>query len=458
MRISNASRLTPRKIDALKPRDKRYRVADGGAPAGGLLLEVRPSGGKSWLSRLSLPVWAADEAGANEGPAGAELARRVRRIDMTLGQWPAMTIEQARADHLDAVRHAEAGRDPRSARLVATAAPRVGEVLARWLAHLERHGKHGEPLKPATLDDHRRRWRLYLSRLDGVALPDLDRATIAVELTRAAERAPSQARAALVTLRAALEWARAQGWCEENAADGMRAEAYGGQPTRPRDVTLSLPELRQLWAAVEVASLSPAVCDAIRLLVLTGARRAEVAGMRWEELDLAAGVWRLPADRVKTSTARPVYLSAPAVAILRQHLPEHSAPSGPVFRVAGNANAVTPDALSAAVRRLQRQPGKKGRGGGPLAALGKRKPFTVHDVRRTCGTLWGEHLTAAPHLIGLALGHAQRDQLERTYQHASREEEQRNLLRRWGELVTDHVASDPGERVTPFRLVSGAKD
>src|SRR5699024_2900528 len=110
MRISNASRLTPRKINSLKPRDKRYRVADGGAPAGGLLLEVRPSGGKSWLSRLSLPVWEPADAGASDDPDAPELTRRVRRIDMTLGQWPAMPIEQARAAHLDALRHAEAGR------------------------------------------------------------------------------------------------------------------------------------------------------------------------------------------------------------------------------------------------------------------------------------------------------------------------------------------------------------
>lgn len=460
MRASNAERLTPRKVESLKPKASRYRVADGGAPAGGLLLEVRPSGGKSWISRLSLPVMAPADPGAEAGASteapgpreeGPALVRKVRRVDMTLGAWPVMTIEEARAQHLEAVRQADAGQDPRSARLRVAAAPRFAEMMARWLAHLERHGKDGRLLKPASLADHRRRWRDYLGRLDPLPLEDLDRAAIAVELTRGAERSPTRARAALVTLKAALAWAVAQGWIAENPAEGMKGEAYGANASPVRDVVLDLEELRQLWAALGEARLSPAVRDALRLAVLTGARRAEVAGMRWEELELSAGVWELPEGRTKTSTARPVYLSPEAVAILRQHLPASGEVAGPVFRVPGSAEAITPDTLSAAVRRLQRQPGKGGRGGGPLAELGKRKPFTCHDLRRTCATLWAEHLAAPPHLIGLSLGHAQRDPIARRYQHATRAEERRELARRWGALVADHVAADPGERVTPFR-------
>ncbi|MBZ9540483.1 tyrosine-type recombinase/integrase [Modicisalibacter tunisiensis] len=466
MRTSNAERLTPRKVEGMKPKATRYRVADGGAPAGGLLLEVRPSGGKSWVSRLSLPVMApADpdaEAGASPysdtagAPAPREesavLVRKVRRVDMTLGAWPVMGIEEARAQHLEAVRQAAAGHDPRSARLRVAAAPRFAEMMERWLAHLERHGKNGRLLKPASLTDHRRRWRDYLGRLDPLPLADLDRAAIAVELTRGAERSPTRARAALVTLKAALAWAVAQGWIAENPAEGMKGEAYGANASPVRDVVLSLEELRQLWAALDAARLSAAVRDALRLAVLTGARRGEVAGMRWEELDLAAGVWRLPEGRTKTSTARPVYLSPEAVETLRQHLPATGEAAGPVFRMPGRAEAITPDTLSAAVRRLQRQPGKGGRGGGPLAVLGKRKPFTAHDLRRTCATLWAEYLGAEPHLIGLALGHAQRDSVARRYQHATREGEQREMLRRWGALVADHVAADPGAAVVPFRL------
>ena len=87
-------------IDTLRPRAKTYRVSDGG----GLLLEVRPSGAKVWLCRLTV--------------AG-------KRRDMGLGGYPAVTLKAARDAARKARELAGAGTDPISRRDADAAARRA---------------------------------------------------------------------------------------------------------------------------------------------------------------------------------------------------------------------------------------------------------------------------------------------------------------------------------------------
>lgn len=421
-----STRLSSRRIEALKPTDKMYRITDASATPGGLLLEVRPSGGKSWISRVSVTgIAVADDSGR----------RRARRVDVTIGQWPTIDIETAHELHRQNAALAAQGRDPRAEKSARRLAPLFGEVMERWLDHLERY----KELAPRTLEAHRRRGRRHLCRLNSLPVDQLTRATIAPVLARVAEKAPSQARASLITLRAALDWAVQKGWTTDNPAVGMKPNAFGASANPPRDVVLTLEELREVWQAVTTSRMDPWTRDAIRLLILTGARRAEVAGMRIEELDLEDGAWHLPASRAKTDTARTIYLSAPAVAIIRDRAKGRA--SGLVL-AGRTGEGIHPDSLTTAMARLRR---------GKLAALGKRKAFSVHDLRRSAATAWGEHLGAAPHVIAAALGHTHGDRVTQAYQHQRYTLEQADLMRRWGELVADHVARDPGDNVLPLR-------
>lgn len=422
---SATTRLTARRIDALKVCDKVYRVPDAGAPAPGLMVVVYPSGRRAWLSRLTI---------RRPGHKG-------QRIDVQQGPWPLVDIDAARDKHAKAAAKALEGYDPRLLVDADKAVPTCGELMRDWTAHLDKRGE----LDTMTIADHRRRWAMYLNDLDGVRVADLTRQHIAPIITRAAAISPTRARAALATLKAALQWAFAQGWVEENVAANMRAADYGGSAGRRRETTLTLDELREVWEAAD--SLTPSMAAAIRLLILTGARRAEVASMNISELDLDAGEWHLPAERTKTGVARTVYLPAQAVAILREQVGQRA--TGPAL-VGREGSALHPDSLTTAIKRLQRQPGKRAKGG-PLAELGKRKPFTVHDLRRTAATLWGEALSAAPHVIDAALGHQAANTVTATYQRQAYSTEQRDLMRRWDALALDHVASAPGDTVTPFR-------
>jgi integrase len=83
-------------------------------------------------------------------------------------------------------------------------------------------------------------------------------------------------------------------------------------PARERVLTLT--ELAAVWHAA--GQLDPLYRDLVHLMILTGQRRTEVAGMRWEEIDLTTGLWTLPGGRTKPRRRHVIPLPATAVAIL----------------------------------------------------------------------------------------------------------------------------------------------
>ncbi len=141
-----------------------------------------------------------------------------------------------------------------------------------------------------------------------------------------------------------------------------------------RERVLSDAELRELWAAS--GALGEPWAAILRLLILTGQRLGEVAGMAWSEIDLTAGLWTLPANRTKNGRSHTVPLSAPALDILRQVKrwrgaelvfagPRGTAPSG-FGKVKLRLDAAMGDAARAAEREMH--------------------PWTIHDIRRTVAT------------------------------------------------------------------------
>ncbi|MGH1482518.1 MAG: tyrosine-type recombinase/integrase [Geminicoccales bacterium] len=101
-----------------------------------------------------------------------------------------------------------------------------------------------------------------------------------------------------------------QGIADANPVAGTAPPAA----ERKRDRVLSAKELRSIWTA----TLTPEDFNTIiRLLILTGQRREEVGGMRWNELDLEGRVWSLPSNRTKNGRPHDIPLSEAALQILR---------------------------------------------------------------------------------------------------------------------------------------------
>lgn len=166
-------------------------------------------------------------------------------------------------------------------------------------------------------------------------------------------------------------------------------------------------DLAVLWqaAAVEVGYPFGTV---FRLLTLTAQRRGEVCGMRWDELDLEAGLWHLPASRTKNGHPHTLPLTTAVIEILEELAPKaKKTDSNFVFPARGKPQqpytgySKGKRELDAAANEARRE-----------AAIDKGEPaediedldWTLHDLRRTAATRMAE-LGILPHVVERVLNH-----------------------------------------------------
>ena len=76
------------------------------------------------------------------------------------------------------------------------------------------------------------------------------------------------------------------------------------------------------------------------------------------------------------------------------------------------------------------------------APLADMPPFTIHDLRRTAATAWGEYLKTEPHVIERMLNHQPSNKLIATYQRAIYAEEQKKAWLSWGNLIDHQIANE----------------
>jgi len=210
-------------------------------------------------------------------------------------------------------------------------------------------------------------------------------------LKEIARRAPITANRTFAVFRKLCHWAMSRDGgklIKTSPCDGVE------MPTeeRPRDRVLDDAEIKLAWEAFEAIDWPFGPIG--KLLLLTGARRDEVASMEWRELDLEAGIWRIPKERTKNKRPHEIPLPAAAVDILKA-LPRVEPKRGPdgkvrpalVFSTTG-ATAVSgfsraKDAIDAAIVERLREDAE-GRGHDPEEI--KAPDWVIHDLRRTVAT------------------------------------------------------------------------
>ena len=143
-------------------------------------------------------------------------------------------------------------------------------------------------------------------------------------------------------------------------------------------------ELAAVWLAAD--GLGTPYNAFVKLLILTGARRSEVAGMMWQEIDFDAKLWTLPAARAKNATEYQIPLSDSAVEIL-QALPR-IADSDLVFTLSGRVPIRGFHNIKTRVDDL----------------IPACPPWTLHDMRRTFASGCAK-LGIAVHVVEAALNH-----------------------------------------------------
>jgi len=429
------SQLTAKAIEKATPKGKEYKLSDGG----GLYLRVRPSGAKSWLFSFRLPD-----------------SRKVAR--MTIGSFEDLSLKEVRARLPELRKLVADGIDPRNARAAAktenTQALTMQALFDAWIEFVKLANK----VSLIWAKRHEDRWRIHLKSVLGkLFVRDVGRVHLAAALDAMTRKGiTEETRKALTTLNLMLDYALTRHLIEQNPARMLKPKDFSATANRPRDRILILVELRQLWLALDQGSLiqeglagsvtiAQTTTIAIKLLILTGARRGEVAGMRWSELDFDSGVWLLPSSRTKNRQAHTIYLSELAINLIK-NLWQLTGNTPFVFNTGRGTKQqhICQDSLNRAIDRLRKKDND----------LFQLNPFTIHDLRRSAATAWGEYLKTDPHIIERMLNHQPLNKLIATYQRAIYSEEQKIAWLAWGRMVDSQVAQDLGN-VISIKKVKG---
>ena len=378
---------------------------------GGLYLQVTRSQGRSWVYRY---------------------ARDGKTHYMGLGSLTAVSLAEARTRAAEARRLVSAGIDPIGARDGKMATERAAAAKQVTFAEAAeafikahkagwRNAKHGQ------------QWRNTLAAhvhplLGALPVQQIDAGLVVRVLEPIWSTTPETASRVRQRIEAVLDSATARG------------QRTGENPARWRGhLENLLPALSKVkrvrhHPALPYAELGAFMADlrkqeglaarALELLILTAARTTEAAASRWSELDLAAALWTIPAERIKSGREHRVPLAPAAVALLRK--------------------------LARAQISEFVFPGRPGRplSGGALLALLKRMGrthLTVHGFRSTFRD-WCADTGKPADLAEAALAHVTGSAVTRAYQRSDLLEARRSLMEQWADFLSRQMGV-----VVPFR-------
>jgi integrase len=229
---------------------------------------------------------------------------------------------------------------------------------------------------------------------------------------------------------ALFNWAVKRGRLPSSPVSGVDAPSK----ERTRDRVLSDDELRWLWRACE--KIDWPFGPLVKLLLLTGQRRDEVATLQWSELDLGKRTWTLPREKAKNNRAHEVQLSEAAIGVL-ESLPR----SGALVFTSTGSTAVT--GFSRAKRRLDAAMFAT-----KSQDLGTKRepipPWVLHDLRRTAATGMAG-LNFPPHVVDKVLNHLSGTirGVAAVYNRFEYLDERRAALEAWGRYVANLVTPAP---------------
>jgi len=356
---------------AKPPTNGQVDIFDAGYP--GFALRVSYGGGKSWVYFYRI---------------GGRLRRR------SLGAYPAVTLAEARQLWRDAKHQVSLGRDPGWQR----ASDLNFESVAReWL---KRDQADKRSLKEVTRIVEKELIPEWGQR----SIRDIRRHDILVLSDRIADRgATTMARRVMAYVHRLFRWAKSRDLIESNPATDLP------KPGREvaRDRVLTDAELAAVWkAAVEIGwPYGPAA----QLLILTGARRAEIAELKWSEIH--GNTIKLSGARTKNAEPHDMPLSEQALDVLSR-----------MPRIAGSEYVFGKPLRSGAWSNAKIK-----------FSAAKIQPWRIHDLRRTVSTGMNE-LGTEPHIVEAVLGHTVKG-VAGVYNRAKYEAAKRAALKAWGAHV-----------------------
>ena len=314
-----------------------------------------------------------------------------RQREITIGDPASWPLNDAWKRGHELRREIDAGRDPLDEREERRQSPSVAELV-------ERFEKEALPTRAAgTQAEYRDMLRAYILpalgklKLDSVVREDIEK------LHRRITEAGKKKRANSVKSLLSTLFAQAIAWNlrADNPATGIpNNREHARERYLTSEETERLVEVLDRWRQAGKHTDS---VDAIRLLILTGARRGEVLGMCWGDVDLASGVWSK--SPVKTKQRRPhrVPLSEAALDVLRHRKAEHDA-GGKVVRLHGDDFVFRGGGTKTHTNRLETH-------WQVIRAAAGLEDVRLHDLRHSFASMLVGEGFSLP-IIGRLLGHS----------------------------------------------------
>jgi len=345
-----ARKFTDITVRQLPSRAARYETPDPGKP--GLYVVTQPSGSKSWAFRYRF----------NRTPC-----------KLTLGSYPAMTLAAAH-DAADAANDALVhGKDPNTKRRDVEGS--VAALAALYDAH------HIASLRPGTQSAKRRVLAAIIAAWGSRAVASINRKDVVKLINAVTPNTANTINERAKNIAAFLQWCIDQGELEFNPAARIKR-----RPTPSRERVLDDAELAAVWRQAE--AVNGRYGALVRLLILTGARRDEIASLRWSEVK--ADAIELPGERTKTGRPHVIALT-PAMRSILDTFPRHGE-----YVLNGDYKVN----LSEHSRPKLDAPGVA--------------PWTLHDLRRTFRTGLAR-LGVAPGIAERCTGHKRKSGVEAIY-------------------------------------------
>ena len=409
----NSKDFEKRVADAKKA-GKRTEIVDGG----GLYLDVTATGVTTWRYRYRV---------------------NGRREKITIGAYPKIGLAAARGHRAiiagkaataknvkGAASPAQERQQEKMAERAAKHAGTIAELGARYLSHIRKQGSKAQSIG----------WHItaYITpALGSIRTPDLTTGDVRRLCDKIKTKAPSSAREVLGTINRMMKHAVSDGLVSFNPAAGISPALYATKDARER--SLSVDELRAFLLGCDGAGVSRLVSAALRLIVLTMARKNEIVKAPWTEFGLDSALWELPAERTKNKKPHMVPLSSQAVAILQTIRParddEEPLTNFSTWVFPGLAGKPLCDStLNEALKTnkwfgLQR--------------------FTIHDLRRTASTILHEQGWNTD-VIEKALNHTMPG-VRGVYNRAEYLDKRREMLQAWADYLD---ALKTGAKVVPI--------
>lgn len=332
----------------------------------------------------------------------------------TLGRWPAMSLAEAREAWRDAHKLVAKGEPPERK----VTADSFAAVVAEWIKRDQGSNRTASEVERAIERDVMPNWRDRM-------ITTITRRDVIEVLDAVADRgATVQARRLHAYLHRLFRWCVGRGVIEVNP---MADLPKPGAETK-RDRVLTDAELVAVWKVTD--KMGWPFGPAIKLLALTGARRDEIAALRWSELH--GDEIKLEGARTKNGEPHTIPLSAAALRTI-EDLP-HIADGDLVFTSTGETPISGWSKAKAAIDKAA-----------PLPS------WRLHDLRRTCATGL-QRLGISLQAIESVLGHigGSRTGVVGVYQRHSFDVEKRQALDAWARHVEQIVSGKPAA-VVPMR-------